>query len=95
MVDVGTVWIDKVEAAYERIQIMEQHRITWLEEPFLIGATDCYAQLAERSQNVPLAGGEGAHNFWMAKQLIDYGKISFIQIDTGRIGGITTARGSG
>lgn len=92
MVDVGTVWIDKVEAAYERIQIMEQYRITWLEEPFLSGATDCYAQLAERSQNVPLAGGEGAHNFWMAKQLIDYGKISFIQIDTGRIGGITTAR---
>jgi L-alanine-DL-glutamate epimerase-like enolase superfamily enzyme len=92
MIDVGTVWIDKVEAAYERIEMFEQHRITWLEEPFLSGATNCYAQLAERGSAIPLAGGEGAHNFWMAKQLIDFGKISFVQIDTGRVGGITTAR---
>lgn len=92
MIDVGTVWIDQVDAACERLQIMEQNRITWLEEPFLSGATNSYAQLAERGPAVPLAGGEGAHNFWIAKQLIDFGKIGFIQIDTGRVGGITTAR---
>lgn len=92
MIDVGTVWLDKVDEAFDRILIMEQHRVTWLEEPFLSGATDCYAQLAEKCPAIPLAGGEGAHNFWMAKQLIDFGKLGFIQIDTGRIGGITTAR---
>jgi L-alanine-DL-glutamate epimerase-like enolase superfamily enzyme len=37
---------------------------------------------------VRLAGGEGAHNFSMAQHLIDYGGVGFIQIDTGRIGGI-------
>ena len=35
-----------------------------------------------------LAGGEGAHNVYMAKHLIDYGGVGFIQIDCGRIGGI-------
>jgi L-alanine-DL-glutamate epimerase-like enolase superfamily enzyme len=37
---------------------------------------------------VKLAGGEGAHNVDMAKHLIDYGGVGFIQIDCGRIGGI-------
>ena len=35
-----------------------------------------------------LAGGEGAHNVFMAKHLIDYGRVGFIQIDCGRIVGI-------
>ena len=35
-----------------------------------------------------LAGGEGAHNVDMAKHLIDYGGVGYIQIDCGRIGGI-------
>ena len=41
---------------------------------------------------IKLAGGEGAHNFYMAQHLIDYGKVGFIQIDTGRIGGIGPAK---
>ena len=39
-----------------------------------------------------LAGGEGAHNEFMAQQLIDYAGVGFIQVDTGRIGGITSAK---
>jgi L-alanine-DL-glutamate epimerase-like enolase superfamily enzyme len=39
-----------------------------------------------------MAGGEGCHNFHQAKNMIDYGGVGFIQIDTGRIGGITTAK---
>ena len=44
--------------------------------------------LAARSGKVRLAGGEASHNFHMARQLIDYGKVAFIQIDCGRIGGL-------
>ena len=47
-----------------------------------------YGALAQRSKHVKLAGGEGAHNVYMAKHLIDYGGVGFIQIDCGRIGGI-------
>ena len=41
-----------------------------------------------------LAGGEGAHNVHMARHLIDYGGVGFIQIDCGRIGGIGPAKAS-
>jgi L-alanine-DL-glutamate epimerase-like enolase superfamily enzyme len=41
---------------------------------------------------VRLAGGEGAHNVSMARHLIDYGRIGFVQIDCGRIGGIGPAK---
>ena len=51
-----------------------------------------YAALAARSPAVKLAGGEGAHNFHMARHLIDYGKVGYIQVDCGRIGGIGIAR---
>lgn len=39
-----------------------------------------------------LAGGEGCHDYHQAKNMIDYAGLGFVQIDTGRIGGITTAR---
>ena len=39
-----------------------------------------------------IAGGEGAYHPSMAKHLIDYGRVSFIQIDCGRIGGIGRAK---
>lgn len=47
---------------------------------------------AGRSDKVRLAGGEASHNVYMARQLIDYGKVSFVQIDCGRIGGIGPAK---
>ena len=47
---------------------------------------------AARSTRVRMAGGEGAHNVSMARHLIDYGHVGFIQIDCGRIGGIAPAK---
>ena len=38
--------------------------------------------------NLPLAGGESCHSIESAKNLINYGKIKFIQIDAGIAGGI-------
>jgi len=48
--------------------------------------------LAALSGDVGLAGGEGAHNEYMAQHMIDYAGVSYIQIDTGRIGGLTSAK---
>jgi L-alanine-DL-glutamate epimerase-like enolase superfamily enzyme len=92
MLDAGTVWGDDVDAAGQRLPGLRALGIRWLEEPFVSGALHAYAALAERPERVPIAAGEGAHTFHMAQQLVDIGRIDFVQIDTGRIGGITTAR---
>ena len=92
MVDAGTVWGSNVDQAKLRLPSLTEHRVFWLEEPFVGDALAAYQELAAASPDVKIAGGEGAFNFHMAKHLIDYGKIGFIQIDTGRIGGIGPAK---
>jgi len=92
LVDVGQIWVEDVETAAARLPALEEAGAVWLEEPFLAGAFEAYAALARRSSKVRLAGGEAAHNFNVARHLIDYGGIGFIQIDCGRIGGIGPAR---
>ena len=91
MFDVGQVFGDDVVAAAERLPKLSEVGAVWLEEPFHTSALDAYAALSGRNE-VRLAGGEGAHNFYMAQHLIDYGKVGFIQVDTGRIGGIGPAK---
>jgi L-alanine-DL-glutamate epimerase-like enolase superfamily enzyme len=91
-IDAGQIWLDDVEAAATRIPALEDINAYWLEEPFQTGALESYRALSTRSPKVKLAGGEGAHNFHMARHLIDYGKVGFIQIDCGRIGGIGPAK---
>jgi L-alanine-DL-glutamate epimerase-like enolase superfamily enzyme len=92
LIDAGTVWFDNVADAEERLPALRAARATWLEEPFVSGALDAYQTLAIKSGNIRLAGGEGCHNFHQAKNMIDYAGVGYIQIDTGRIGGITTAQ---
>ncbi|MEO8858056.1 MAG: mandelate racemase/muconate lactonizing enzyme family protein [Burkholderiaceae bacterium] len=92
LVDVGQIFIEDVERAAERLSALDAARATWLEEPFHASALSAYAALAKRGGSVKLAGGEGAHNTYMAQHLIDYGGIGFVQIDCGRIGGIGPAK---
>lgn len=92
LIDIGTVWKDNVEAASQRIPALKACRATWLEEPFVSGALDAYRQLAALSGEVKLAGGEGSHNYYMAQQMIDYAGIGYVQIDAGRIGGISVSK---
>lgn len=92
LIDAGQIFREDVDAAVERIGMLDEVNATWFEEPFLGGAYDAYAALAARSGKVRLAGGEASHNFHMARQLIDYGKVAFIQIDCGRIGGLAPAK---
>jgi L-alanine-DL-glutamate epimerase-like enolase superfamily enzyme len=56
------------------------------------GALDEYRALSRDSAPVGLAGGEGAHNFFMARHMIDHAGLSYVQIDAGRVGGISVAR---
>ncbi len=53
---------------------------------------ESYRSLDGLSGSVKLAGGEGCHDFHQAKNMIDYAGLGFVQIDAGRIGGITVAR---
>ena len=92
LVDAGTVWHDDVARAGERLAALHACRVGWLEEPFVSGALSAYQQLAQRSREVPMAGGEGCHNFHQAMNMIDCAGLAYVQIDTGRIGGITTAK---
>ncbi|MCL4504895.1 MAG: mandelate racemase/muconate lactonizing enzyme family protein [Chloroflexi bacterium] len=96
LVDAGTVWGEDVSIAAERLPVLAECKVGWLEEPFVSGALHAYAVLAATANartdfRVRLAGGEGAHDAGMARNMIDHAGISFVQIDTGRVGGITSA----
>jgi L-alanine-DL-glutamate epimerase-like enolase superfamily enzyme len=91
-IDAGTVWQADVDEAAKRLAILEECNVTWLEEPFHTGALHAYQDLSRRCQHLRLAGGEGAHNEFIAQHMIDYGGIGYVQVDTGRIGGITSAK---
>lgn len=92
LIDAGTVWNTNVAAARARIKSLNDVRATWLEEPFVSGALSEYRTLANESGRVGLAGGEGCHNFHMAQHMIDHAGLKYVQIDAGRIGGITVAK---
>jgi len=89
LVDVGTIWKNDIELARPRIAALKAHKVTWLEEPFVSGALREYSQLATECAPVKMAGGEGSHNVHMAQHMIDYAGIGYVQVDAGRIGGIT------
>lgn len=92
MVDAGTIWGEDVEAAALRLSVLQECRVVWLEEPFFSGALKAYHKLGSRMQGkLNTAGGEGAHDPLMARNLIDFGSVGFIQIDAGRIGGLSSA----
>lgn len=92
LVDAGTIWGDDVHRALQTLPYLEETRATWLEEPFVSGALSAYAELAKHCKTVKIAGGEGCHNFYMAENMLRHAGLGFIQIDCGRIGGITPAK---
>jgi L-alanine-DL-glutamate epimerase-like enolase superfamily enzyme len=92
LVDAGTVWVDDIARAEQCLPVLQQCGATWLEEPFVGGAHAAYSALAARAGSVQMAGGEGCHNYYMAQHMLDHAALGFIQIDAGRIGGITVAK---
>ncbi len=92
LVDAGTVWGEDVERARPRLAALRACRAVWLEEPFASGALKAYRELAAVAGPVRLAGGEGCHNAHQAQNMIDDAALGYVQIDAGRIGGITPAK---
>jgi L-alanine-DL-glutamate epimerase-like enolase superfamily enzyme len=92
LIDAGTIWGDDVGRAEKRLPALQECGAVWLEEPFVCGALEAYQKLASCSGSVRLAGGEGCHDYYQAKNMIDFANVGYIQIDAGRIGGITAAK---
>lgn len=91
MVDAGVVWGHDDEAAFLRAERFAEFNVTWLEEPLLSEEVDAYRRLADRNPPVAIAAGEGADFYRSADDLMVNGGIDYVQIDVGRIGGITVA----
>ncbi len=92
LVDAGCVFDADVERAAKRLPALKAARATWYEEPLDRDALGEYKALSKCTPKVALAGGEGCYTFQMAKQMMDFAGVGFIQIDAGRIGGITPAK---
>ncbi len=92
MIDIGTVWGENAAVAVERLQALKEVNAYWLEEPFANMALGPYKQLSVSEPKIPLAAGEGCNNYVQAAAMLDYAGLGFIQVDTGRIGGITPAK---
>ena len=88
MVDAGVVWGTDYETAYQRAEAFAQFSPTWLEEPLAPDAIDAYGALTKKNPPISIAAGEGSNTYQMAEDLIVHSGIQFVQIDTGRIGGI-------
>jgi L-alanine-DL-glutamate epimerase-like enolase superfamily enzyme len=91
MVDAGVAWGEDATTAYARAVAFAPYHLTWLEEPLSPDAVEAYAALAARRPPVPIAAGEGSGTYRAAEDLALHGSVSFLQIDAGRIGGITPA----
>ncbi|MEZ5782682.1 MAG: mandelate racemase/muconate lactonizing enzyme family protein [Rhizobiaceae bacterium] len=92
LIDAGQIFGEDVDAAALRLDAMERNRVTFFEEPFHGSAYRAYGALRDRVKTVKTAGGEAAHNRHMAEHLIDFGRVGYIQIDCGRIGGLWPAK---
>jgi len=91
LVDAGQIWRHDLDAAAARVPALEAADVYWLEEPFEPEAYAVHAALAARTR-VGIAGGEGSHNPQMAMNLVEFGRVRFVQVDCGRIGGIGAAK---
>jgi L-alanine-DL-glutamate epimerase-like enolase superfamily enzyme len=92
MVDAGWAYGRDVDTVLDRARRFAPYQVTWLEEPLFPDAIPEYGELARRNPPVPIAAGENAATLRAAENYIEQGGLSFIQIDAGRIGGITVSR---
>jgi L-alanine-DL-glutamate epimerase-like enolase superfamily enzyme len=91
LVDAGVVWGADDETAFQRAQDFAPFRIGWLEEPLHSEAIEAYRRLTSRRPPVPIAAGEGSGRFHDAEDFLLNAGLDYIQIDVGRVGGITVA----
>jgi L-alanine-DL-glutamate epimerase-like enolase superfamily enzyme len=96
MVDAGVIWGDNVDAAYDRALAFADLNVIWLEEPLRTEEVGAYKELSDRVRangiNIGIAGGEGADFYRAADDMMTNAGLDYVQIDVGRIGGITEAK---
>lgn len=92
MIDAGVAWGDDIETVLERARRFAKYNPIWLEEPLHPEAIGAYGRLASGRPAVPIAAGENCGTIRAAEDYLQHAGLSFIQIDAGRIGGITPAR---
>jgi len=91
LVDAGWAWGRDVDTAYARAGAFAELGAGWLEEPLHPEAIDAYRALGARRPATPIAAGESSGRVRDAEDFIVNAGLDFIQIDAGRIGGITAA----
>ena len=78
----------KVDEAIRRARLYEPLNIGWLEEPLPADDVEGHARLA-RSTSIPIAIGESVYSPLHFRDYLQRGACSIVQVDVGRIGGIT------
>lgn len=91
-VDAGCSW-STAEDALLRGAAFAEFGVEWIEEPTLQENIGVYAQICAGMEGaaVRIAGGEASDTVRMAEDFIVNGGAHIIQIDVGRIGGLTSA----
>jgi len=77
-----------VDEAIRRARLLEPLDIGWLEEPLPADDHDGHVRLS-RSTSVPIAVGESLYSLGHFRDYLQRGGCSIVQVDVGRIGGIT------
>ena len=78
----------KVDEAIRRARLYEPLNIGWLEEPLPADDVEGHTRLA-RSTSIPIAIGESVYSPLHFRDYLQRGACSIVQVDVGRIGGIT------
>lgn len=93
LIDAGMAWGEQPGPAIDRVGALLDFDVRFLEEPFVPEAYGAYQELgAALGGKIALAGGEGCHSVPMAVVMMQQANLDYVQIDAGRIGGITAAK---
>lgn len=77
-----------LDEAIRRVRRFEALDIAWFEEPVHADDVDAHRRLSQ-STSVPIAVGESLYSLSQFKDYLQCGACSIVQVDVGRIGGIT------
>jgi L-alanine-DL-glutamate epimerase-like enolase superfamily enzyme len=89
LVDAGWAWGEDVDTARQRAEDFAPFGVGWLEEPLSPEAIEAYGRLTGGGTAVPIAAAESSGRVRDAEDFVVNGGVDFVQIDAGRIGGIT------
>ena len=77
-----------LDEAIRRARYYEELDVAWFEEPIHADDVGAHRRLAQ-STTVPIAVGESMYSLSQFKDYLEAGACSIVQVDVGRIGGIT------